>query len=348
MPPRPCRGRSSGNACGSPTSRFPVNPRKGQVWAGHPREGNDGEGTPLPELRVRHRVQRRDEQDPRVPTVRPPVGGGPREGPRGEGRLSAGQRFNRTLGIAGGPMPKPASSKAPPRADHPYYMHDAIMGQPAAIEAVLAAAGDPYERAAESVTEADRVYVTGMGTSLHAATVGRYLLEHTLGAEADLRVASAFELAVRGKFSKSDAVIVVSHRGWKRYAARVVELAKAGQAATIAVTGKAGGDAVRAASTVLETCEQERSAAHTVSYTTAIALLSRIAVEAGRAAGRTAPPEGLSKDVTAAPKGMAGGLKKERRFVPPPQDLPAGGGVPLLGTGPPPPPAPGGGPTNVQ
>src|SRR2546426_8623522 len=171
-------------------------------------------------------------------------------------------------------MPKPDSSKAPPRADHPYYMHDAIRSQPAAMEAVLAAPGGAYEQAAEAVTEADRVYVTGMGTSLHAATVGRYLLEHALGPEADLRVLSAFELAVRGKFSKSDAVVVVSHRGWKRYAARVVELAKAGQATTIAVTGKAGGEAVREASLVLETCEQGRSAAHTASYTTAIAGLA--------------------------------------------------------------------------
>src|SRR5438034_1450012 len=192
-------------------------------------------------------------------------------------------------------MPKPDSSKAPPRAEHPYYMHDAIMGQPAALEAILEAAGGPFEEAAESITEADRVYVTGMGTSLHAATVGRYLLEHALGPEADLRVASAFELAMRGKFSKADAVIIVSHRGWKRYAARVVELAKAGQATTIAVTGKGGGDAVRAASRVLETSEQEKSAAHTVSYTTAIAVLARIAVEAGRAAGRTAPAEALWK-----------------------------------------------------
>src|SRR2546426_8868538 len=220
-------------------------------------------------------------------------------------------------------MPKPASSKAPPRAEHPYYMHDAIMAQPAAIEAALAAAGDPDERAAEFITEADRVYATGMGTSLHAATVGRYLLEYALGAEADLRVASAFELAVRGKFSKSDAVIVVSHRGWKRYAARVVELARAGQAATIAVTGEGGGDSVRSAPIILETCEQERSAAHTASYTTAIAGLARIAVEAGRAAGRMGPAESLWKDLGGVPKGVAGIVKKEGRFVALAEDLAA-------------------------
>ena len=231
-------------------------------------------------------------------------------------------------------MPKPDSSKAPPRLEHPYYMYDAIMAQPAALEAVLVAPGEGFERAAEAVTEADRVYVTGMGTSLHAATVGRYLLEHALGPEVDLRVASAFELAVRGKFSKSDAVLVVSHRGWKRYAARVVELAKAGQAATVAVTGKAGGEGVRDASTVLETCEQEKSAAHTVSYTTAIAALARIAVEAGRAAGRTAPAEGLWKDVSGVPKGISGILKKEGRFVALAQDLASIEGVVLLGTGP--------------
>src|SRR2546426_5837587 len=214
-------------------------------------------------------------------------------------------------------MPKPDSSKAPPRAEHPYYMYDAIMGQPAALDDVLSAPADGFERAAESVTEADRVYLTGMGTSLHAATVGRYLLEHALGPEADLRVASAFELAVRGKFSKTDAVIVVSHRGWKRYAARVVELARAGQAATIAVTGEGGGDSVRSAPIILETCEQEKSGAHTVSYTTAMAVLARIAVEAGRAAGRMGPAESLWKDLGGVPKGVAGVGGKGGRLLAP-------------------------------
>ena len=231
-------------------------------------------------------------------------------------------------------MPKPDSSKVPPRSEHPYYMHDAIMAQPAALESVLAAPGEGFERAAEAVTEADRVYLTGMGTSLHAATVGRYLFEHALGAEADMRVASAFELATRGKFSKSDVVIVVRHRGWKKYAARVVELAMAGQAATVAVTGKESGEGVRSASTVLETSEQERSGAHTVSYTTAIAVLGRLAVEAGRAAGRAAPADAIWRDLNAAPKGVAGVVKKEGRFVALAEDLAAIEGVVLLGTGP--------------
>jgi len=231
-------------------------------------------------------------------------------------------------------MPKPDSSKVPPRAEHPYHMHDAIMAQPAALEAVLSGPGEGFERAAEAVTEADRVYLTGMGTSLHAATVGRFLLEHALGAEADLRVASAFELAARGKFSKSDVVVVVSHRGWKRYVSRVVELAMAGQATTVAVTGKEGGEGVRSASVVLETSEQEKSGAHTVSYTTALAVLARVAVEAGRAAGRSAPAEALWRDLNAAPKGVAGILKKEGRFVALAEDLAAIESVVLLGTGP--------------
>jgi len=231
-------------------------------------------------------------------------------------------------------MPKPDSSKSPPRAGHPYYMHDAIMAQPAAIEAVLAAPSEGFERAAEAITEADRVYLTGMGTSLHAATVGRYLLEHAMGHEADLRLASAFELAIRGKFSKGDAVIVVSHRGWKRYAARVVELAKAGQAATVAVTGKGSGEAVRASSIVLETCDQEMSAAHTVSYTTALTVLGRIAVETARAAGRSGPADALWRDLGAAPKGIAALFRREGRFVALAEDLATLGSVVLLGTGP--------------
>jgi glutamine---fructose-6-phosphate transaminase (isomerizing) len=231
-------------------------------------------------------------------------------------------------------MPKPDSSKVPPRGKHPYYMHDAIFAQPAAVDAVLAGSKDGIERAAEAVTEADRVYLTGIGTSLHAATVGRYLLEDALGHRWDLRVASAFELAVRGKFSKSDVVIVVSHRGWKRYASRVVELARAVGAATVAVTGKGGGNEVRAGSIVLETCEQEKSAAHTVSYTTAMAALARVAVEAGRVAGRAEPADALGKDLRNTPQGIAGILKEEGRFAALAEDLTAIESVVLLGIGP--------------
>lgn len=231
-------------------------------------------------------------------------------------------------------MPVPESARGTPRAGHPYYMHDAVMAQPAAIESVVSAPSEGFERAAEAITEADRVYLTGMGTSLHAATVGRYLLEHAMGHEADLRVASAFELAIRGKFSKADAVIVVSHRGWKRYAARVVELAKAGQAATVAVTGKGSGEAVRAAAVVLETCEQEKSAAHTVSYTTALAVLGRIGVEAARAGGRSGRADALWRDLGAAPKGIASILRREGRFVALAEDLAGLASVVLLGTGP--------------
>ncbi len=231
-------------------------------------------------------------------------------------------------------MPKPDASAAPPRAEHPYHMYDAIMSQPAAVEAVLASPADGFERAAEAVNEADRVYLTGMGTSLHAAAVGRYLLHHVLGPEADVRVESAFELANRGTFSRSDALIVVSHRGWKRYAARVVELGNAGRAYTVAVTGKGGGDPVRAASTVLETCDQERSSAHTVSYTTALAALARVAVEAGRAAGRTEAADALWKDLGGAPAGIAAVLRKEGRFVALAEDLASVERAVLLGSGP--------------
>src|SRR5947199_10523128 len=66
----------------------------------------------------------------------------------------------------------------PPRAGHPYYMHDAIYAQPGALRLVTRGQGDLIAGAASRLRAMDRVLLSGIGTSWHATLVGELLLAH--------------------------------------------------------------------------------------------------------------------------------------------------------------------------
>jgi glucosamine--fructose-6-phosphate aminotransferase (isomerizing) len=170
----------------------------------------------------------------------------------------------------------------PARAGHPYYMHDAIYAQPGALRLVTRGQGEVLEAAAARLAAAERVILSGIGTSWHAALVGELLFAHAgrLGHRA--RAFHSFELAgYWPDAGAGSAVVVVSHRGSKRYSVEALGRAKAGGGASVAVTGK-GSDGLDAADHVLRTVDQERSACHTVSYTTALALLATLAATMGK------------------------------------------------------------------
>jgi glucosamine--fructose-6-phosphate aminotransferase (isomerizing) len=60
----------------------------------------------------------------------------------------------------------------PPRAGHPYYMHDAIYSQPGALRVVLRGQEEVLRGAAQRLSKMERVLLCGIGTSWHAALVG--------------------------------------------------------------------------------------------------------------------------------------------------------------------------------
>jgi glucosamine--fructose-6-phosphate aminotransferase (isomerizing) len=92
-------------------------------------------------------------------------------------------------------------------------------------------------------------------------------------------------------------VVVVSHRGSKRYSVEALARARESGGTSVAITGR-GSDGLDAADVVLRTVDQERSATHTVSYTTALALLVHLAAHLGGDAA-------LPREVEALPDQMA-------------------------------------------
>lgn len=170
----------------------------------------------------------------------------------------------------------------PPRAGHPYYMYEAIQGQPAAIRSVLRRNREALKAVAAQLQHADQVLLSGIGTSWHACLVGELLLSQIGGLGHRVRAFHSFELSnYWPEPHAKTGVIVISHRGTKRFSLEALQKAKAGGGFGVAITGLGSGEGLHAADHLLRTVEQENSGAHTISYTTALALLAALAAELG-------------------------------------------------------------------
>jgi glucosamine--fructose-6-phosphate aminotransferase (isomerizing) len=170
----------------------------------------------------------------------------------------------------------------PLRAAHPYYMHDAIYAQPGALRLVLRGQETTLAATAQRLQAMDRVLLSGIGTSWHATLVGQLLLAHVGRLGHRVRAFHSFEL--KNYWPEPDGrtgVIVVSHRGTKRYSLEALAKAKASAGVEVVITGKGSGEGLAIADYTLRTVEQESSAAHTVSYTCAMYLLAALAAEMG-------------------------------------------------------------------
>jgi len=132
---------------------------------------------------------------------------------------------------------------------------------------------------------------SGIGTSLHACQVAAYWVAELTGGRLRPAALEAHEVALHGDLRRGDQVVVVSHRGTKRFPNLLLERAQASGATTILVTG--GGNPNPSADVVLRTCADERASTHSVSYVTALAVLgklvARLVGEEGNALVRALP-----------------------------------------------------------
>ncbi len=114
----------------------------------------------------------------------------------------------------------------------------------------------------------------GIGTSLHACRVAAYWTHELSQGRLRPLAVEAHELALHGSIQPGDQLVVVSHRGSKRFPRLLLARARDLGASTVAISGRGaeqpGGDLV------LRTGPDERASTHTVSYLTALAVLGRL------------------------------------------------------------------------
>jgi len=139
---------------------------------------------------------------------------------------------------------------------------------------------DLADRAAP-LAAARRVILVGTGTSQHAAELGAMLLEQ---AGLDARW---FPSATWARWSAGpqpgDALVVISHTGETAYAARSRADALARGVPLVSITGTGAGWPE-----AIQTVPHEEAETYTVSYTSALAVLARLAQHAGSAHGSPA------------------------------------------------------------
>jgi glutamine---fructose-6-phosphate transaminase (isomerizing) len=155
-------------------------------------------------------------------------------------------------------------------------MRETMASQPALLRELLGDA-DPPRAAAERI-RGRRVLLAGTGTSWHAANQGAWLLRE---AGADAWAVQAVDAAEHGpRPAAGDALVLLSHRGTKRYTSTVLERARADGCETVVISGRGAPGAD------IETSEPERSSAFTASHLGALVRVAQIAVALGADLGR--------------------------------------------------------------
>lgn len=207
-------------------------------------------------------------------------------------------------------------------------LYRTIWSQPEALRAVRDQTHEAVRRAAENLIASERIFLTGTGTSSHAAAVGEHLLR-TAGLEAS--ATTNFDLVNYGpRVDPQDAVIAISHRGGKRYGELAVERARAAGATVITIT-RSDASAATLENTI-PTVENEVSATHTASYTSALSVLALLAVQVGELKGERVVE--LRDAVTSLPEHVAYMLEREGEIQPVAETLASCGRLVLAGAGP--------------
>jgi glutamine---fructose-6-phosphate transaminase (isomerizing) len=154
------------------------------------------------------------------------------------------------------------------------YLKATLEGQPAELRRLLE--DDAAARVASRLRGCHRIFLVGTGTSHHGALVGQYMLRD---AGFDAWAVRAFEFANYPPAMRADdGLILLSHRGSKRFSREALDAFAAISPHWVAITGEASpmeGDGV------VNTVPQERSPVHTASHTGAMVRIAQIAVQLG-------------------------------------------------------------------
>ncbi len=188
------------------------------------------------------------------------------------------------------------------RQAHPYFMYDAIIGQPEAMATMLDRHAATARDVATVLATKRNIYIVGIGTSWHAVLVAEHWFRWFAGPNIQVQGWHSFEFCgYPPSLGPEDAVIIISHRGTKTYSFLALELAKEKGAYTVAVTSTDPGPRLQVADVSLHTVSPERSSAFTISYTAALTVLAMLASELGSVLGEDPSVADLQDELSEVP-----------------------------------------------
>ena len=157
------------------------------------------------------------------------------------------------------------------------FLKATLASQPRELERILG--DDAAATAATRLAGCSRVFLVGTGTSYHGALAGQYMLR---SAGVDAWAVRAFEFAnYPPAIRDDDGLILLSHRGTKRYSRQALDLFATTSDRWIVITGL--GSPLEGPG-VVRTVEQELSPVHTASHTGALLRIAQVATQLGRPA----------------------------------------------------------------
>ncbi len=201
-----------------------------------------------------------------------------------------------------------------------YHMMAAILSQPGALLTTVEKNTDGALQLGAEIAGRGKgtVYVVGTGTSFHCAELSsRFFSSRNAGKGVKAVAYSSFDFAnYTPPISREDTVVVISHRGYKNFSNRSLRIGRERGCHVAAVTGYGSTIGDGDADTVFRTVEQEVSSAHTVSFTTALAVMLSVAMASSADGGeaRTAISS-VSREVADAMSSVLAARESVRRAV---------------------------------
>jgi len=168
----------------------------------------------------------------------------------------------------------------------PHFMLKEIYEQPAAIAEAIHGNLDHIGAVAKEIASHDKIFIVAMGTSYHAALVGKYLFQRLAKKVPIVEDASEFRYEFEDLVDENSLVIAITQSGETADTLAAMRLAKRKGATVLAVVNVVGSMATRIADFSIYThAGPEIGVAATKTYTTQLAVLTMLAMEMGKVLG---------------------------------------------------------------
>ncbi len=160
------------------------------------------------------------------------------------------------------------------RTGHPYWMYDTLQTQPAVAADLLANGWDQAAAAATCLADCERIFLVGIGSSLHAAQAGAAWLCQLTGVDA--RAVASLDFCLYGPVLRpGDGVMMISHGGGGGYTREALSLVRKAGLSAVVVTGR--DSAMPPATVTLTTSPAEVCRCHTAGYSAPLIVLLQVA-----------------------------------------------------------------------
>ncbi|WP_324735875.1 glutamine--fructose-6-phosphate transaminase (isomerizing) [Thermococcus sp. SY098] len=160
-----------------------------------------------------------------------------------------------------------------------HFMLKEIHEQPKAVKEAIYGNLEMIDKIAREIANYEKIYIVAMGTSYHAALVGKYLFQRLVKKVPVVEDASEFRYEFEDLIDKDTLVIAITQSGETADTLAAIKLAKKRGAKVLSIVNVVGSMATRLSDLVLYThAGPEIGVAATKTYTTQLTVISMLAI----------------------------------------------------------------------